>query len=153
MNQILSLMLYCFASEVGACTFAHIPAYCFYVNQQKFRNLYNTIRNNGGIVVLKETEDIINKGRFFWNALGVVIQIIFTFMGFYFAFGFCATYWYQRTTFILAIIIDIVTDFCIFEFVWEIIIGLLFYLRDVGRIICFLGAMLNKLRDIKHLVS
>ena len=66
-NQILNFILYCFLSDVGACIVVHIPAYCFWVNDKKFRKLYNTVREDGGINVLKETDDIINKGRLFWK--------------------------------------------------------------------------------------
>ena len=47
MHAILTFILYCFASEVGACIVVHLPAYCFYVSDKKFRKLYNTIRENG----------------------------------------------------------------------------------------------------------
>ena len=150
-DQILSFVLYCFLSDVAACFVVHLPAYCFWINDRKFRQLYTTIREDGGINVLKQTEDIINKGRLFWKILGIVIQVIYIIAGFYFSFGFCATYYYQRTTFILALICTLALDFFITEFAWEIFIALLFYFRDVGRIIVFFGTLFNKLRDIKHL--
>ena len=101
---------------------------------------------------MKQIDNIINRGRFFWNVLGVLIQIIFTFAGFYFSFGFWVTYYYQRNTFLLAIVITCGIDFIFTEFFWEIIIGLLFYFRDIGRIILILGMIFNRLRNIKHLV-
>ena len=152
-DEILNFVLYCFLSDVGACIVVHLPAYCFWVNDKKFRNLYNTIREDGGINVLKQTEDIIFKGRIFWNILGIIIQIIYIVMGFYFAFGFCATYYYQRTTFTLAMICTLALDFFVTEFAWEIFIGFLYYFRDVGRVIVFFGTLFNKLRDIKHLAQ
>ena len=130
----------------------HLPAYCFWINSKKFRKLYNTIREDGGITALKENEEISHKGRLFWKILGVIIQIIYILGGFYFAFGFCATYYYQRTTFILALICTMLLDFFIAEFAWEIFIALLYYFRDVGRVIVFFGTLFNKLRNIKHLV-
>ena len=150
--QVLYLLLYCFASEVFACLVVHLPAYCFWVNDKKFRKLYNTVREDGGITVLKDIEDIVFKGRLFWNILGVVIQIIFIVMGFYFSFGFCATYYYQRYTYILALICTIAFDFTFGELGWEVIIGFLYYFRDVGRIIVFFGTLFNTMRNIKHLV-
>ena len=131
---------------------AHLPAYCFWVNEKKFRLLYNTVRTDGGIYILKQMEDIIQKGRFFWNILGLIIQVIYIGIGFYFSFGFCATYSYQKSTFFLGLIITCLFDFFILEFVWEIIIGLLFYIRDYGRIIVFFGTFFNMLRNIKHLI-
>ena len=151
-NQIGNFILYCFCSDILGCLAAHLPAYCFWVNDKKFRKLYTTIRNDGGINVLKQMEDIIKKGRLFWNILGIIIQIVYIVMGFYFAFGFCATYYYQRSTFTLALICTCGFDFLISEFLWEIIIGLLFYVRNWGRVIVFFGTLLNTLRNIKHLV-
>ena len=121
-NQIGNFILYCFCSDILGCLAAHLPAYCFWVNDKKFRKLYTTIRNDGGINVLKQMEDIIKKGRLFWNILGIIIQIVYIVMGFYFAFGFCATYYYQRSTFTLALICTCGFDFLISEFLWEIII-------------------------------
>jgi len=152
-DEILNFVLYCFLSDIAACFVVHLPAYCFWVNDKKFRSLYNTIREDGGINVLKQTEDIIYKGRLFWKILGVIIQIIYIVGGFYFAFGFCATYYYQRTTFILALICTVALDIFVMEFAWEILIALLYYFRDVGRIIVFFGTLFNKLRDIKHLAQ
>ena len=145
-------ILYCFCADVLGCLAAHLPAYCFWVNDKKFRKLYNTIKNDGGMNVLKQTEEIIKKGRLFWNILGLIIQFIYIFIGFYFAFGFCATYYYQRSTFTLALICTCGFDFIVAEVVWEVVIGLLFYIRDWGRIIVFFGTLLNTMRNIKHLV-
>jgi hypothetical protein len=150
-DQILNFILYCFLSDVAGCFVVHLPAYCFWINDKKFRSLYNTVREDGGMNVLKQIEDIIYKGRFFWKLLGIIIQVIYIIAGFYFSFGFCATYYYQRTTFILALICTVALDFFVTEFAWEIFIALLYYFRDVGRIIVFFGALFNKLRDIKHL--
>ena len=151
-KEIPNFILYCFCADVFGCIAAHLPAYMFWVNDKKFRKLYTTIRKDGGIHVLKEIEDIIKKGRFFWNLLGIIIQIIYIVVGFYFAFGFCATYYYQRSTFALALICTCGFDFLAAEFLWEIVIALLFYIRDVSRIIVFFGTLFNTLRNIKHLV-
>ena len=151
-SQISSFILYCFVSDIFGCITAHLPAYCFWVNDKKFRKLYTTVRVDGGINVLKQTQDIIEKGRLFWNILGIIIQVIYIVVGFYFAFGFCATYYYQRSTYTLALICTCGFDFLVAEFLWEIIIGLLFYIRDWGRVIVFFGTLFNTLRNIKHLV-
>ena len=151
-RDIPNFILYCFCADVFGCIAAHLPAYMFWVNDKKFRKLYTTIRKDGGIHVLKEMEDIIKKGRIFWNILGVIIQVIYIVVGFYFAFGFCATYYYQRSTFALALICTLGFDFLVAEFLWEIVIALLFYIRDVSRIIVFFGTLFNTLRNIKHLV-
>ena len=152
-DEILNFVLYCFLSDVAGCIVVHLPAYCFWINDKKFRHLYHTIREDGGITVLKETEDIIYKGRTFWKILGIIIQILYIIMGFYFAFGFCSTYYYQRTTFILALICTLVLDFFVTDIAWEILIAFLYYFRDIGRIIVFFGTLFNKLRDIKHLAQ
>ena len=152
-DEILNFVLYCFLSDVAGCIVVHLPAYCFWINDRKFRHLYHTIREDGGLAVMKETEDIIYKGRTFWKILGIIIQVIYLIMGFYFAFGFCSTYYYQRTTFILALICTLVMDFFVTEFAWEILIAFLYYFRDVGRVIVFFGTLFNKLRDIKHLAQ
>ena len=152
-DEILNFVLYCFLSDVAGCIVVHLPAYCFWVNDKKFRSLYNTIREDGGLNVQKQAEDIIYKGRTFWKILGIIIQIIYIIGGFYFSFGFCATYYYQRTTFILALICTIAWDFFVAEFAWEIFIAFLYYFRDIGRVIVFFGMLFNKLRDIKHLAQ
>ena len=152
-SQIMNLILYCFLSDILGCIAVHLPAYCFWVNDKKFRKLYNIIMKDGGINILKQTDDIIKKGRMFWNILGVIIQIMYIVLGFYFSFGFCATYSYQRSTFGLSLICTCGLDFLITEFLWEIIIGILFYFGDIGRIIVFLGKFLNSLRNIKHLAK
>ena len=151
-SQIINLVLYCFISDILGCIVVHLPAYFFWVNDKKFRKLYNTILIDGGINVLKLTEEIIKKGRIFWNILGIIIQLFYILIGFYFSFGFCATYSYQKSTFFFALICTCVFDFLVAEFLWEIIIGILFYLRDFGRLIVFLGTIFNTLRNIKHLV-
>ena len=151
-SQITNFILYCFLSDILGCIVVHLPAYCFWVNDKKFRKLYNTILLDGGINELKLTEEIIKKGRLFWNILGIIIQIFYIIIGFYFSFGFCATYSYQSSTFCFALICTCGFDFLICEFLWEIIIGILFYFRDVSRLLVFLGTILNTLRNIKHLV-
>ena len=151
-KQYANLFLYCFISDILGCIVAHLPAYFFWVNDKKFRQLYCTIKNDGGIYSLKQMEDVIKKGRFFWNLLGIITQIMYIFIGFYFAFGFCATYSYQSSTFCLGLILTCLIDFIVTEIVWEIIIGLLFYIRDYGRLIVFFGTLFNTLRNIKHLI-
>ena len=151
-KQIGQLILYCFISDILACFVVHLPAYCFWVNDKKIRALYITLLNDGGMKVLKQMENTVKKGRFFWNLLGIIIQLLFIFVGFYFSFGFCATYSYQSTSFCLGLIITFGFDFIIAEPVWEILIALLFYIRDCGRLVVFLGTFFNTLRNIKHLV-
>ena len=151
-NQYAKLFLYCFISDILGCIVIHLPAYCFWVNDKKFRKLYCFILKDGGINALKQMEDIINKGRFFWNLMGIIIQIIYVIIGFYFSFGFCATYKYQSSTFCLGLILTCAIDFIVMEIVWEIIIALLFYIRDYGRLVVFFGTLLNTLRNIKHLI-
>ena len=150
-SQILNFVLYCFLADILGCVVVHLPAYCFWINDKKLRRLYNTIRVDGGLKVLKQTDQIVNKGRIFWKILGFIIQIIYISSGFYFSFGFCATYYYQRSTYFLSLICTVLLDFFVSEFAWEILIAFLFYFRDCGRIILFFGVLLNKLRDINHL--
>ncbi len=103
--------------------------------------------------VFKLTEEVIKKGRIFWNILGVIIQILYIFIGFYFSFGFCATYSYQSSTFCFALICTCGFDILVGELLWEIIIGFLFYIRNFSRLVVFLGTLFNNLRNIKHLVA
>ena len=151
-SNYANLILYCFISDILGCIVIHLPAYFFWVNDKKFRKLYCTIVKDGGINALKQMDDIINKGRFFWNLMGIIIQIIYVIIGFYFSFGFCATYRYQSSTFCLGLILTCGIDFIVMEILWEIIIALLFYIRDYGRLVVFFGTLLNTLRNIKHLI-
>ena len=84
----MNFVLYCFLSDLGLYIIVHLPAYCFWVNDKKFRNLYHTIKTDGGLNVLKQTEDIIYKGRFFWKLLGIIIQIILYLEDFIFLLDF-----------------------------------------------------------------
>ena len=152
-SQLINFALYCFFSEIFGCIVAHLPAYCFWVNDKKFRKLYNTISLDDGMNVFKLTEEVIKKGRIFWNILGVIIQILYIFIGFYFSFGFCATYSYQSSTFCFALICTCGFDILVGELLWEIIIGFLFYIRNFSRLVLFLGTLFNNLRNIKHLVA
>ena len=149
-KQILNFFWYCFLSDVLSCIMIHIPAYCFCLNEQKIRRLYNMIRTEEGMHMIKQINAIANKGRFFWNILGLLLQLIYIFFGFYFSFGFCATYYYQRNSFCLALVCTCGIDFLFTEFIWEIIIGLLYYISDLGRIPLFFGTLFNRLRNIKH---
>ena len=149
-KQILNFFWYCFLSDVLSCIMIHIPAYCFCLNEQKIRRLYNMIRDEEGMHMIKQINAIANKGRFFWNILGLLLQLIYIFFGFYFSFGFCATYYYQRNSFCLALVCTCGIDFLFTEFIWEIIIGLLYYISDLGRIPLFFGTLFNRLRNIKH---
>jgi len=151
-SQIMNLILYCFLSDILGCFVVHLPAYCFWVNDKKLRKLYITLLNDGGMNLLKEVESTIKTGRFFWNMLGIIIQLFYIFIGFYFSFGFCATYSYQKSTFCLGLVITCLFDVIITEPLWEILIGLLFYIRDYGRIVLFFGTIMNTLRNIKHLI-
>ena len=151
-NQMGKLLLYCFISDILGCISVHLPAYCFWVNDKKLRILYNTVEKDRGMRILKQLEDIVKHGRIFWNILGVIIQILYVIIGFYFSFGFCATFSYQSSTFCLGLIIIVLFDFIIAEPVWEIVIGLLYYVRDWGRLIVFFGTIFNSLRNIKHLI-
>ena len=152
-SQFINLFLYCLFSDILGCIVAHLPAYFFWVNDKKFRKLYNTISLDEGINVFKLTEEIIKKNRFFWNITGIIIQIIYIFIGFYFSFGFCATYSYQSSTFCFALICTCGFDFLVAEFLMEIIIGFLFYIKNFSKLVVFFGTLFNTLRNIKHLVA
>ena len=151
-SQIPKFILYCFLSDVFSCIMVHIPAYCFWINDKKIRKLYNIIRTGTGMNLVKQTENILKKGRLFWNILGTIIQLIYVSIGFYFSFGFCATYYLQNNSFCLAMALTCGIDFLFTEFIWEIFIGFLFYISDLGRIPVFFGTIFNRFRNIKHLV-
>ncbi len=151
-KEIFLFVGYCLIAEVGGCILIHIPAYCFWVSSQKLRNLYTTVRNDGGINVIKQAEEVTKKGRILWKILGVVIQWIYIILGFYFSFGFCATYPYQKGTFIVALGVTIGFDIILGEFLWELVICLLYYHKDIGRCLVFFGTVFNLLRNINHLV-
>ena len=102
--------------------------------------------------VVKKMEEVIKKGRLCWNIAGIIIQIGYILIGFYFSFGFCATYYSQKSSFCLALFCTCGLDFLFTEFLWEIIISLLYYISDIGRIPLFFGMMFNRLRNLKHLV-
>ena len=151
-EQISKFIYYCFLSDVFSSVLVHLPAYCFWLSDKKLRKLYNIIRLEEGMEVVRKIENVIKKGRIFWIILGILIQLIYIFFGFYFSFGFCATYYKQRNTFCLALFVTCGLDFLFIEFIWEIFISILFYISDFGIIPSFFGMLFNQLRYIKHLV-
>ncbi len=60
--------------------------------------------------------------EYFW-----INYYIYLFLDFYFSFGFCAVYIYQRGIFILCLIITIIRDFLLLEILWELY--LCFYIK------------------------
>lgn len=112
-------VLYCLGASIGASIFNHLPCFMFYIDVREFRLMYNTIREDRGLEIFKEYDKIRNH-CFWWNFLGVFIEWIFIIVSIYFAFGFCATYYYQRTTFFMAYVITAIAHLVVLEILWKL---------------------------------
>ena len=148
--EILLFIVYCISSVIGSNLLIHLPSFMFYIDVKEFRLIYDTIREDRGLEIFKEYDKLV-KHRFWWNFLGVFIQWIYYFVSIYFSFGFCATYYYQRTTFFWAFIISFCLDILLFEFIWELIISLLYAIRNKGRCVIRLCEFLNRMRNMRTL--
>ena len=149
-TEIGLFVLYCVLSEIGACILVHIPAFMFYVDIPKLRPIYKEILDDGGLTIEKDFDKVVNH-RFFWNVLGVSIQVIYFIISFYFSFGFVATYYYQRKTFALAILITALSDILIFEVLWEFILAFLYVIKKKGRCLIYIAEFCNRMRFMKTL--
>jgi hypothetical protein len=150
-NEVFLFILYCFLSEIFSCILIHLPSFMFYFDIKKFRKIYHFIRENKGLDIMKNFDEII-KNNIWWNILGVFVQWVYIIISFYFSFGFYCTYEYQRKTFFLGVIITLISDIFFWEFVWEGIIAFLYSLKECGRFIVMLGEFFNRMRNMKQLV-
>ena len=150
-NEVFLFILYCFLSEIFSCILIHLPSFMFYFDIKKFRKIYHFIRENKGLDIMKNFDEII-KNNIWWNILGVFVQWVYIIISFYFSFGFYCTYEYQRKTFFLGVIITLISDILFWEFVWEGIIAFLYSLKECGRFIVMLGEFFNRMRNMKQLV-
>ena len=144
-------VLYCLAALIGGCLFVHIPGYMFYIDIKKIRLLYWDIQEGRGLQLLKDYNTLMGK-TFWWNLSGVIIQWIYNVVAIYFAFGFCATYYYQRTTFFIAFVTTVLADLIIVEVLWEFVIAVLYAIRKKGRCILTLCEFLSRMRNVKQVV-
>ena len=123
----------------------------FYVNDIEMRRLYNIAKVNQGITILKEYEDL--QSKYIWRSvLGVFLQLIIFVASFYVSFCFCATYKYQRMTFLIGFLGGIVFDCFFFEFIYEVILACLYSQRKKGGWMLSLAERLNRWRYIKVLI-
>ena len=148
--EIGLFILYCIIAEIGSCILIHLPSFMFYVDVKKFRPIYKKIIDDGGLNIEKDFDDVVNH-RFCWNLLGVIIQFIYFIISFYFGFCFVCTYAYQRKTYILSIIVTLLSDILIFEFLWEFILAFLYIIKKKGRCIIYIAEFLNRMRHMKTL--
>ena len=148
--EIGLFILYCIIAEIGSCLLIHLPAFIFYVDVKKFRPIYKKIIDDGGLNIEKDFDDVVNH-RCCWNFLGIIIQLIYFLISFYFAFCFVCTYSYQSKTYILSIVVTILSDILIFEFLWEFILAFLYIIKKKGRCIIYIAEFLNRMRHMKTL--
>ena len=143
-------ILYCCIAEIFSCLLIHLPSYMFYVDVSKLRPIYKKILDDEGLNIEKDFDTIINH-RCYWNILGVIIQIIFSLISFYFSFCFVCIYTYLKNTFVYAIFATILLDFFFFEFLWELILAILFLIRKRGRGFIYVAEFCNRMRHMKTL--
>lgn len=79
-TEIFLFILNCFFSIIGSCLLIHLPSYLFYIDVREFRLLYNTIRENRGLEIFKDYDNIV-KHRIFLefsrNGFILLFQFIF----------------------------------------------------------------------------
>ena len=89
--------------------------------------------------------------RKYYNLGGILIDILFILLSFYFSFGFCATYLYQKDTFIIGVAICIISDLLIWELIYEFILSIFYMQRKCGKICITIIEFLNRMRTVKSL--
>ncbi len=63
-------------TEIISCILSYLPAFMFYMNLQKMRNIYATVLEDRGIYISKQYNHII-KERKLWNIFGLIIIFIY----------------------------------------------------------------------------
>ena len=149
-GYIFLLLIYSFIAIFFSCLFIYFPSLLFNINNNYLRQLYSFLRDGNILEGLKIYETIL-KWKFYYNLGGILIDIIYIIMSIYFSFGFCATYLYQKNSFIIGIIIIIINDLIICEVIYEMFLALLYKYRKKGNLIIKIGEFLNRLRTIKSL--
>ena len=94
---------------------------------------------------------LLMKETILYNILAIILDIFYILVSFYFSFGFCATYLYQKKSFIGGIIFGIISDITLFELLYEFILSILYKYRKKGRCIIQISEFLNKMRTIRAL--
>ena len=148
--EIALFVVYCLAAEIGACLLIHLTSFMFSINPAKIRKLYGSLQDNKNLSLITEYEDIMKANRV-WCVFGVIVQWIYILVSVYFAFGFCATYYYQQSTFWLAFVVTTGSDILLFEFLYEIFIGIFYAVRNKGRCLLVFTEFLNRVRTMKCL--
>ena len=148
-NVIITLILYCFVSNFFSCILIYFPSLLFHINIQKTRKLYCLLKEGNYIEGLKFFETIMN--RKYYNLGGILIDILFILLSFYFSFGFCATYLYQKDTFIIGVAICIISDLLIWELIYEFLLSIFYMQRKCGKICIKIIEFLNRMRTVKSL--
>ena len=83
--------------------------------------------------------------------IGIIIQFIMYFLGFYFSFGFCAVYKYQQFTWVFIVGFAFVFDMIVLELLIELIIATAFIFRKKNRFWLTTLQRLNDMRDFRTL--
>jgi hypothetical protein len=148
--EIALFVVYCLAAEIGACLLIHLTSFMFSINPAKIRKLYGSLQDNKELALITEYEDIMKANRV-WCVFGVIVQWIYILVSVYFAFGFCATYYYQQSTFWLAFVVTTGSDILLFEFLYEMFIGIFYAVRNKGRCLLVFTEFLNRVRTMKCL--
>ena len=149
-SYALLFIVYCCAAEFFSCLFIHFPSLLFHININKIRQLYKSIKEYHFLETLKSYQNVM-KETILYNILAIILDIFYILVSFYFSFGFCATYLYQKKSFIGGIIFGIISDITLFELLYEFILSILYKYRKKGRCIIQISEFLNKMRTIRAL--
>ena len=124
--------------------------YIQYVTIEKKREMYCYVQSGKELVLLREFNKMKEQHK--WNEfVYIVVEIVVWCVGFYFSFGFCATYVAQASSFIVGIAFIVGFDCFVFEFAYEGIIVVLYRFRKWKRGVLIVAEFMNSWRNVKVL--
>ena len=124
--------------------------YIQYITIDKKREMYCYLQSGKELMLLREFNRMKDVHK--WNEfVYVIVEIVIWCIGFYFSFGFCATYVKQNSSFITGMAVIIGVDCFVFEFVYEGVIVVLYRFRKWKRGVLVVGEFMNLWRNVKVL--
>ena len=141
---------YCLLSASIANLLTFPVAYLFYIDLAQFRTLYNIVREEPGLMVIKEWNSI-------GQGMGMQVALALTFVAasftasFYFGIIFSAVYFVQSGTWIVGLIVAFVADFILLEPLFELLVAGMYTLRTSGVKRQLFAELINRYRRIRTL--
>ena len=142
LSSLFSLLISCIVMNGVNCI--------QYITIDKKREMYCYLQSGKELMLLREFNRMKEVHK--WNEfVYVVVQVVIWCVGFYFSFGFCATYVKQDSSFIVGMAVIIGVDCFVLEFVYEGVIAVLYRFRKWKRGVLVVGEVMNLWRNVKVL--